>query len=88
MGFNSGFKGLRYVKGENVWYRIVILCTGIVRGWLVPELQIMQQLLTVFLSLSLLTYIWPSVLWNQNFIPVRCGHMILKIASDMLNLFQ
>jgi hypothetical protein len=47
----SEFARIKICMGEHVWYIIVILCTGIVRGWLVPELQIMQQLLTVSLSL-------------------------------------
>lgn len=79
----SKFARIKIFIGERAWYRTVVLCTA-VKGWLVPKLQVMQGLLSV----CLLTYIWSSVLWNQNLIPVRCGHMILKIAAYVLNLFQ
>jgi len=49
----SEFARIKICMGEHAWYRIVILCTGIVWGWLVPELQIMQQLLTVCLSFTI-----------------------------------
>jgi len=46
---NSEFARMKICMGEHAWYRIVVLCTAVVKGWLVPELQVMQWLLTVCL---------------------------------------